>query len=190
LKNQFAQTAAIKTADITFYPKRVTCRNAVWNVIIHLRVERGWSMNKARKDAVEIIRTCEAAFLSTINSDNFPETRGVLNILNRAVDDRLELYFTTDANSPKVEQIKKNSNASVYYYNYSENTLKNMTLFGKFETVTDKTLKAQLWLDSFREYYKNGKDDESYGILKFIPTGYKYYVRESGDSRKKNEGKF
>jgi general stress protein 26 len=145
-------------------------------------------MNNANKDAAEIIRACNIALLSTINLDNFPETRGVLNILNREVDDGLELYFASDINSPKVEQLKKNSCASLYYYD--GNNMKNMTLFGKLKAITDKALKVKLWRDSFAGYYKNGKDDESYCILKFTPTGYKYYVYESGDSRKKNEGKF
>jgi general stress protein 26 len=145
-------------------------------------------VSNAKKEAVEIIKTCDVAFLSTINLDNFPETRGMINILNKQIDDRLDLYFASDVNSPKVEQLRKNSCASLYYYN--EKIMKNMILFGKLEVVTDKALKDKLWHDSFWDYYKNGKDDKSYGILKFIPTGYKYYIYESGDSQVKNEGKF
>jgi general stress protein 26 len=68
--------------------------------------------------------------------------------------------------------------------------MRNMILFGNLEVVTDKSLKDRLWNDAFLEYYKNGKNDELYGVLKFIPLGYKYYVYESGDSQVKNEGKF
>jgi general stress protein 26 len=64
-----------------------------------------------------------------------------------------------------------------------------MILFGKLEVVTHKALKDKWWHDGFGEYHKNGKDAESCGVLKFIPTGYKYYIYESGDSQRKNEGK-
>lgn len=120
--------------------------------------------------------------------DDFPETRVLINILNREIDNKLEIYFASNVNAPKVEQLKKNSCASLYYYN--EEIMKNMILFGKLEFVTDRTLKDQLWHDSFGEYCKNGKEDESYGILKFIPIGCKYYIYESGGSQKRNAGKF
>jgi general stress protein 26 len=145
-------------------------------------------MNNVKKEIVEVVRVCEVAFVSTINLDNFPETRALINALNMEIDDKLEIYFASDANAPKVEQVKKNNCASLYYYN--EGIMKNMILFGKLEIVTDKTLKDKLWRDDFLQYYKNGKDDEQYGVLKFIPTGYKYYVYESGISQMKYEGKF
>jgi general stress protein 26 len=136
-------------------------------------------MNNAKEDIIEVIRVCEVAFVSTINLDNFPETRALDNVLNREIDDRLEIYFTGDSNSPKVEQFKQNSNASLYYY--IAGGFKNMTLFGKLELVTDKLLKDKLWMDDFLQYYKNGKDDERYGIFRFIPTKYKYNSYEDGD---------
>ncbi|GHU17418.1 hypothetical protein FACS189472_04290 [Alphaproteobacteria bacterium] len=37
---------------------------------------------------------------------------------------------------------------------------------------------------------RNGKDDELYGILKFIPTGYKYYIYSATGIPEKIEGKF
>ncbi|MDR1335097.1 MAG: pyridoxamine 5'-phosphate oxidase family protein [Holosporaceae bacterium] len=142
---------------------------------------------KIKEHIVEVIKACETAFVSTINLDNFPETRALDNVLNRKldnvlnrrIDDRLEIYFLGDSDSPKVEQFKKNSNASLYYY--VAGSWKNMILFGKLELVTDKSLKDKLWLDDFLQYYKNGKDDERYGIFKFTPTIYKYYPYEAGN---------
>ncbi|MDR0753475.1 MAG: pyridoxamine 5'-phosphate oxidase family protein [Holosporaceae bacterium] len=136
-------------------------------------------MNNVKKEVVDVVRACEVAFVSTINLNNFPETRALDNVLNREIDDKLEIYFLGDANSPKVEQFKKNSNASLYYY--VAGSWKNMILFGKLELVADKALKDRLWRDDFLQYYKNGKDDELYGIFRFIPTGYKYYPYEDGD---------
>jgi general stress protein 26 len=136
-------------------------------------------MSNVKKHIVEVIKACEIAFVSTINLDNFPETRALDNVLNREIDDRLEIYFLGDSDSPKVEQFKKNSNASLYYY--VAGSWKNMVLFGKLELVTDKSLKDKLWLDDFLRYYKNGKDDKRYSIYKFTPAAYKYYPYEAGN---------
>ncbi|MDR2769295.1 MAG: pyridoxamine 5'-phosphate oxidase family protein [Puniceicoccales bacterium] len=143
-------------------------------------------MKNVKQDIIEIIRNCEVAFLATINLDNLPETRALINILNREMDDMLEIYFVSDVNAPKVVQLKKNSSASLYYY-LAEST-KNMILFGKLELVADKSLKDKLWRNDFLPHFKNGKNDASYGVLRFIPTGYKYYTYEAAGARK-NEGK-
>ncbi|MDR1590559.1 MAG: pyridoxamine 5'-phosphate oxidase family protein [Puniceicoccales bacterium] len=142
--------------------------------------------NNTKNEVVGVVRAYEIAFLSITNLDNFPETRALFNVLNKAIDDKLELYFATDANSSKIEQIRENNHASLYHYN--EGIMKNMTLFGKLEIITDKTLKTNIWHDSFGEYYKNGKDDGSYG--EFIPIASKYYTHESGDSQKKTRENF
>ncbi|GHU00024.1 general stress protein [Alphaproteobacteria bacterium] len=145
-------------------------------------------MKNVKKDVVEIINSCEVAFLSTINLDCFPETRAMSNVINRNIGDDLNIYLSSHANSPKIEQIKRNSKASLYYF-VTEN-MKNATLFGKIESVNDESLKNELWNEEFAQYYRNGKDDELYGILKFIPTGYKYYVYSATGIPEKIEGKF
>jgi general stress protein 26 len=148
-------------------------------------------MKNVRKEAADVIRACDFAFVSTINLENFPETRVLLNSLNRRIDEKLDIYFASGNDSPKFEQLKRNSNASLYYYVgfTASDSMKNMILFGNFEIVTDKAIKDALWSDDFLEYYKDGKEDEQYGILKFISTGYKYYCHENG-TPKKCEGKF
>ncbi|GHU13103.1 hypothetical protein FACS189449_08010 [Alphaproteobacteria bacterium] len=149
---------------------------------------KGSVMKNVKKEVVEVINSCEIAFLSTLNLDGFPETRAMSNIINMNTDEELKIYFSSHANSPKVEQIKKNDNASLYYF-VTEN-MKNVTLFGRIESVNDESLKNELWNEEFAQYYRDGKDDELYGILKFIPTGYKYYIYSADGVPEKIEGKF
>jgi general stress protein 26 len=66
-------------------------------------------------------------------------------------------------------------------YYYVVGGFKNITLFGRLELVTDKLLKDKLWMDDFLQYYKKGKDDECYGIFRFISIKYKCYLYEDGD---------
>ncbi|MDR0755444.1 MAG: pyridoxamine 5'-phosphate oxidase family protein [Puniceicoccales bacterium] len=138
-------------------------------------------MKSVKKEIIEVIKARETVFVSTINLNNFPETRALDNVLNREIDDKLEIYFISDSNSPKVQQFKKNNRASSYCY--VTGSWKNMILFGNLELVADKSLKDKLWREEFSQHYKNknGKDDERYGVFKFAPTGYKYYPYEDGD---------
>jgi general stress protein 26 len=129
-----------------------------------------------RKSIAEIVRTYDLALVSTVNLEKFPETRALDNCLNKKVGAELDMYFVCDADSPKVEQLKREANASLYYHGdcAEDGSWGNMTLFGQLEIVKDKTIKDKLWNDDFLKYWEGGKDDEQYCVLKFVPTGYKY----------------
>lgn len=139
-------------------------------------------MDNIRKNIVEIVSACDMAFLSTINLENLPETRCMDNGFNKAIDENLNIYFAYHTNSSKAEQVKRNCNGSLYYVLLDN--MRNMTLFGKFEEVSDKSLKDSLWREELAQYYQHGKEDPQYAVLKFIPTSYKYY-----DGMIKMEGK-
>lgn len=139
-------------------------------------------MHNIRKNIIEIVSASDVAFLSTINLDDFPETRCMDNSFNKTINDNLNIYFACHANSPKEEQIKHNCKGSLYYVILDN--MRNMTLFGKLQEVSDKSLKDSLWKESLAPYYQHGKEDPQYAVLKFIPTSYKYY-----DGMKKIEGK-
>jgi len=138
--------------------------------------------NESLKYIVDFVKKCDVAFLSTLNLDKIPETRGLSNKINdNLVSDKFELYFTTFTNSPKMKQIQKSNAASVYYYTIDD--MRSITLFGKAEIVNDKTLKDKMWRDEFKNYYPKGKGDELYGIIKFTPISYKYYIMVNGEFR-------
>lgn len=140
-----------------------------------------------KKYIQNVVKNCDIAFLSTLNLDNIPEGRALDNTFNKNdLNAKFELYFKTHTTSPKIAQIKKNNKVSVYYF--VVDGMQNMTLFGTLEIVNDKAIKNKFWKDEFSMYYPNGKDDELYGIIKFIPNAYKYYAIIDGDY-KKFEGK-
>ncbi len=86
-------------------------------------------MSENLKYIKHVINESETTFFATINLTGTPECRALANNFNMgALDDKLDLYFTTSTKDPKMEQIKKNNRASVYYY-LVEN-MQNLTLFG------------------------------------------------------------
>lgn len=139
-------------------------------------------MDNIRKNIIEVVSASDVAFMSTINLENLPETRCMDNGFNRAIDDNLDIYFACHTNSPKEEQTRHNCNGSLYYVIFDN--MRNMTLFGNFQEVLDKSLKDSLWREELASYYQHGKEDPQYAVLKLIPTSYKYY-----DDIKKIEGK-
>ena len=147
-------------------------------------------MKEEDKKYIEsVIKNAGIGYFLTTNLEGMPEARALCNAgnyNNNNLSSDFTLYFATNNNFPKVEQISKNKKTSVYYC--LEN-LNNLMLFGESEIVLDKDLKNNVWQESWEKYYKNGgKDDPEYCIIKFTPKSFKYYNIENGEY-KKIEGK-
>lgn len=132
-----------------------------------------------KKYIKSVIKNAGIASFSTINLDKTPETRALCNAANsnnNNIDDNFILYFSTGNYSPKVQQILKNKNTSVYYY---LEDMSNLDLFGEAEIVSDKNVKDSIWQESWKDYFPNGgKNDPTYCVIKFVPKKFKYYNKE------------
>jgi general stress protein 26 len=129
-----------------------------------------------------LVEQSEFALLSTVNEDDFPETRAMLNLHNKSMfpslqtyfkDDFTACYFSSNTASQKLNQILYSNKASVYYVN--PKTFEGLLMKGTLEIIKDKALKNDFWQDNWTMYYKGGIDDPDYSLLKFIPSEYKYY---------------
>lgn len=130
-------------------------------------------MNKV----ISIIKKSEAAYLSTMNSEGYPEIRALLNLANpdkykklvgkALVEDgeQLVIYFTTNTSSRKVTQIHENPKVSLYFCEPAK--FQGACATGTIEEVTDMDLKADFWQTGWRMYYPKGKTDPDYALLKF-----------------------
>ena len=137
---------------------------------------------KIINDAKRLIGDTDVAFLATIDEKGFPQVRGLLNLLYAAHYPKqaeyirkngmeFETYFTTNMSSMKVDQIKNNCEASVYYREGCNCVL----LMGKIELIEDRAVKNALWESDWKLYYKRGVTDPDYAILKFTPLSMKFY---------------
>lgn len=140
-------------------------------------------MSDYKKILKHVVNTCGIAFVSTLNTEGVPECRALDNGFNKGeLSEKFELYFTSYTNSPKIEQIKKDKRSSVYCY--IPDNMQSITLFGTLEIINDKAIKDKFWKEEFSRYYPKGKDDESYGIIKFTTNKYKYYTMAEGNYKK------
>ena len=140
------------------------------------------------KDAVclslELMETAEAAIVTTIDPEGFPQTRAMFNLrrgeqfpglaalFKKRPDDFLA-YFTTNTSSSKIAHIKVNPRVSVYYCKPGE--FRGLMLSGQVELVADRTEKERVWQKGWEQYYPGGVHDPDHTVLRLRPMIAKYY---------------
>ncbi len=134
--------------------------------------------------SAELMSISEAAVLTTIGPDGYPNTRAMLNLRNAKkypalvsffknhADDFL-VYFTTNTSSAKVAQVKENRKASVYFCKPDE--WRGLMVCGDLELVSDPGVKRELWQPEWTMYYPGGPDDADYAIMALRPVFVKLY---------------
>lgn len=134
--------------------------------------------------SLKLMEVSEAAYITMIDSDGFPETRAMLNLRNAKKYPGLKdifqqhnsdflTYFTTNMSSPKIERVKKNPKVCAYYCKPDE--WRGLMVAGIMEIVDDKDIKYELWQDNWTMYYPGGVEDPDYVILRLQPTFLKGY---------------
>lgn len=142
---------------------------------------------EARQFGLELMETAEAVYVTTIDSDGFPQTRAMMNLRNKKQFGALAklfeghredflIYLSTNASSPKMDQIRANPKVSVYFCNPGE--FHGLMFGGNIEVITDQELKKQIWQDGWEIYYPGGVDDPGYTILSLSPTSAKGWSGE------------
>ena len=132
------------------------------------------------KDVISIIKKSEAAYLATVDGEGRPEIRALLNLCNPKKFKKLQgktlfvdgetvtMYFTTNTSSKKVERIRNNHNAALYFCEPEK--FRGICAAGTIEEVLNQSIKEDLWQLGWRMYYHKGKTDPDYTILKFTST--------------------
>ena len=138
----------------------------------------------AKKLSLELMEIAEAAYVTTIDHNGFPQTRAMFNLRRKEQfpalselfikhhDDFL-VYLTTNTSSSKITHIKKNPKVSIYYCKPSE--WRGLMLGGEVEVVTDKAIKEAIWQKGWEMYYPLGPHDPDHTVLKLLPMVAKYY---------------
>lgn len=141
-----------------------------------------------RKMVLELLYAADAAILTTIGKEGYPQTTAMFNLRNKEMfpkliplfaehDNDLMIVFTTNTSSSKVENIRSNSKISVYYYIVKQS--QGAMLGGNVEIVEDLELKRTVWHEGWERYYLKGFDDPDHTVLRFYPK----YVKGWNKSR-------
>ena len=104
--------------------------------------------------------------VSTIDKDGYPTSTVLIKLKNKDLN---EFYFSTNEESEKIENMKKNPNSCIYCYDPFEYT--GITFLGKFHILENSQRQVGLSEDIFPE----GLSSRNYVLLKFIPEKIKVY---------------
>lgn len=113
------------------------------------------------------------SFICSVDSEGFPNVRAMLKPRKRI--SLREFYLSTNTSSAKVQQYRHNSKACIYFYHKGLIKYTGVMLKGRMEILTDQATKDSIWRAGDTIYYKEGKTDPDYCVLKFVAESGRYY---------------
>ena len=122
--------------------------------------------NSTKKDLKEITKeimiTAKSCAFITIDSLGVAHARAMDPFLP---EDDFTVWFGTNSKSLKVQQIQKNKNVTLYYFDAKSGSY--VTLQGVASTVNSQVEKEKYWKEGWKNVYKNRTTD--YLLIKFTP---------------------
>lgn len=128
-------------------------------------------MRDAEKTIGNIIDKQSICYISSVDKDGFPNTKAMLKPRKR--NGIKEIYLSTNTSSLKVQAFKNNSKACLYFVD--KRFYRGVMLKGNVEVLKDQTSKDMIWEFGDTMYYKGGKTDPDYCVLKFTSISARYY---------------
>ncbi len=112
------------------------------------------------------------SFISSVDSDGFPNTKAMLPPRRR--EGIKTLYFTTNTSSLRVRQYRDNPKACLYFCD--KRFFRGVMLRGTMEVLEDPESKEMIWQDGDTRYYPGGVTDPDYCVLRFTAERGRYYA--------------
>ena len=119
------------------------------------------------------IRKQKVAFICSVDEEGFPNVKAMLK--PRKIVGLKEFYFSTNTSSMRVKQFRENPNASIYFYHKGLIQYEGVMLKGRMEVLTNQQTKDEIWRTGDTIFYKQGKTDPDYCVLKFTAQSGRYY---------------
>jgi Uncharacterized stress protein (general stress protein 26) len=120
--------------------------------------------------SIALVNRSFTGVLGTVDGYGIPQLKAMIKTY---ANDIKEFWFCTNTSSRRVEQIKKNPNASLYFYD--EKTFEGLLLTGKAEVSYDDSKRQEFWNDGMKIYYPLGCSDPDYALIKFTASKGNYY---------------
>jgi len=124
----------------------------------------------AMAQGLELVDKSAICMLGTIGEDGFPNIKAMLNLRHEGLK---KIWFSTNTSSRRVQQLKKDNRACVYYVD--EANFKGLMLVGTIEILQDIESRKMLWSEGAEVYYPLGVEDPDYSVLCFTAKQANFY---------------
>ncbi|MFX0203126.1 MAG: pyridoxamine 5'-phosphate oxidase family protein [Candidatus Hodarchaeota archaeon] len=140
-----------------------------------------------KQECLKLMESADVMYLGTISSNGSPNIRmmsnlrnkeqnpGLIDLFKKHSDDFL-IYMVTSNSSVKMQQIRANSKASVYFCNPGE--FHGLMLTGTVEEITEENFKEKLWQKGWEMYWPGGASDPEFTVLQILPDFAKGWYKE------------
>ena len=135
-------------------------------------------MRDIEKTIGNLIDKQSVAFISSIDSEGFPNTKAMLPPRQR--DSIKVFYFTTNTSSMRVAQYKKDPKACIYFCD--KRFYRGVMLKGTMKVLVDNASKEMIWQEGDTMYYSKGVSDPDYCVLKFTAESGRFYSNFHSES--------
>ena len=132
------------------------------------------------KQLESFINKRKISFIGSIDENGFPNIKAMLK--PRQHNGLKEFYFSTNTSALRTRQYLRNPHASIYFYRKGLIKYEGVMLVGKMEVLTDQETKDKLWRKGDSLFYKGGKTDPDYCVLKFTAKTGRYYCDLKSES--------
>lgn len=128
-------------------------------------------MKDIEKTLEKMIDKQSICYISSIDDNGFPNTKAMLK--PRKKNGIKEFYLSTNTSSCKVKNFESNSKACLYFCD--KRFYRGLMLKGNVEIIHNQEIKNMIWKFGDTMYYKGGKTDPDYCVLKFTSISARYY---------------
>lgn len=128
-------------------------------------------MKDIEKTIGNLIDHQKVCFISSVDSEGFPNTKAMLSPRKRV--GVKEIYLTTNTSSLKVQSFRNSPQACLYFCD--RRFYRGVMLKGTVEVLEDAKSKEMIWEEGDMMYYPQGVTDPDYCVLKFTSLSGRYY---------------
>ena len=125
---------------------------------------------EAANQGLELVEKSAICMLGTNGEDGFPNIKAMMNLRHEGLK---QIWFSTNTSSKRVQQLRKDNRACVYYVD--EKNFKGLMLTGTIEILQDIESRKMLWSEGAEVYYPLGVEDPDYSVLCFTAKRGNYY---------------
>ena len=126
---------------------------------------------KTTKLLGKLLEDIDIAMLTTVGKDGYLVSRPLST--QRSTFDGRRVWFFTEADSPKVAEIRRNPKVNLAYASKDKNTY--VSLAGKARVNRDPALRAEFWNDAMKAFFPKGCNDPNLVLLEVEPRTVEYW---------------